>query len=133
MSSDTRDVSEANFDSSRLPSPREIAIVLFNAIAANTFLREVPPTVFVSSSAWLWQMLIYLVRIPRRKGHSIKSIVLTGLGHLLAQASASTVRLELAQTGGISSCSQATRIEQPLTNLICRVSCTLPSKHLCVL
>jgi hypothetical protein len=49
------------------------------AIAPNTFLREVPLTVFVSSSAWLlWQMLIYLVRIPRRKGHSIQSIVLVG-------------------------------------------------------
>jgi hypothetical protein len=48
------------------------------AIAPNTFLREVPLTVSVSSSARLWQTLIYLVRIPRRKGHSIQRVVLAG-------------------------------------------------------
>ena len=45
------------------------------AIAPNTFLRELPLTLSVSSSAWSWQMLIYLVRIPRRRGHSNQSIV----------------------------------------------------------
>lgn len=47
---------------------------------------------------------------------------------LLADAAASTVRLELAPTGGISSCRQATPIEQPgrsfpplLSSLVCPV------------
>ncbi len=56
-------------------------------------------------------MRIYLVRIPRRKGHSIQSIVRPALA-ISRRGPASTVRLELAQTGGISSC-HATRIEQP--------------------
>lgn len=46
------------------------------AIAPETFLREVPLTVSVSSSAWLWQTLIYLVQIPRRKATPIKERVL---------------------------------------------------------
>lgn len=45
------------------------------AIAPNTFLRELLLTLSVSSSAWLWQTLIYLLRIPHRKGHSIQSDV----------------------------------------------------------
>ena len=57
-------------------------------------------------------MRIYLVRIPRRKGHSIQSIVRRRLT-IAGQAAASTVRFELAQTGGISSCLRATPIEQP--------------------
>ena len=81
------------------------------AIAPNTFLREVPLTIVVSSSAAWRQMRIYLVRIPRRKSHSIQSIVRPGLV-ISRRSAASTARLELAQTGGISSC-QATRIEQP--------------------
>ncbi len=48
------------------------------AIAPNTFLREVPLTVSVSDSAWLWQTLIYLVRIPLCLGHSIQGLVLAG-------------------------------------------------------
>ena len=44
---------------------------LSSAIAPDTFLREVPLAVVVSSSAWWLQTRIYLVRIPRRKGHSI--------------------------------------------------------------
>src|SRR5688572_10007497 len=43
-------------------------------------------------------MRIYLVRIPRRKGHSIQSIVRPGLV-ISRRSPASTVRLELAQTG----------------------------------
>jgi len=75
------------------------------AIAPNTFLREVPLTLSVRGSAWSWQTLIYLVRIPHRKGHSIQRVVFGWLGdRLLAQATASTVTFELAQTGGISSC-----------------------------
>ena len=35
----------------------------------------------------------------------------------MLQAATSTVRLELTRTGGISNCPEATRIEQPLTNL----------------
>ena len=43
---------------------------LSSAIAPNTFLRQAPLTVVVSSSAWWLQMRRYLVRIPHRKGHS---------------------------------------------------------------
>ena len=43
---------------------------LSSAIAPNTFLRQPPLTVVVSSSAWWLQMRRYLVRIPRREGHS---------------------------------------------------------------
>ena len=57
------------------------------------------------------QTPIYLVRIPRRKGHSIQSIVRPG-SVISGRSPASTVLFELAQTGGISSC-QATQIEQP--------------------
>ena len=42
------------------------------AIAPEPFLRESPLTLSVRGSALLWQTLIYLVRIPRRKGHSIQ-------------------------------------------------------------
>ena len=45
---------------------------LSSAIAPNTFLREVPLRVSVRGSARSWQTLIYLVRIPLRKGHSIQ-------------------------------------------------------------
>ncbi len=48
------------------------------AIAPNTFLRKVLLTFSVSSSARLRQMLIYLVRIPHRKGRSIQRVVLAG-------------------------------------------------------
>ena len=48
---------------------------LSSAIAPNTFLRQAPLTVVVSSSAWWLQMRRYLVRIPRRRGHSNQSIV----------------------------------------------------------
>jgi hypothetical protein len=93
------------------------------AIAPKTFLREVPLTIAVSSSAWLWQMRIYLVRIPRRKGHSIQRVVQPGLDHF-GPSAASTVTFELAQTGGISSC-KATQIEQPGRILIAAVSLLL--------
>jgi hypothetical protein len=65
-------------DSVVVASLREVAIVLFEAIAPNTFLREVPPTTAVSSSAGALprQTRICLVRIPRRPGHSNQSIVL---------------------------------------------------------
>jgi hypothetical protein len=52
-----------------------------DAIAPNTFLREVPLTRAVSSSAVQRQMQIYLMRIPRRKGHSIQRVVQPGLDH----------------------------------------------------
>ena len=67
-------------------------------------------------------MRTYLVRIPHRKGHSIQSDVLAGFDHCWPQAAASTVRHELAQTGGISSCHTATPIEQPGRSLLRHVS-----------
>jgi hypothetical protein len=83
------------------------------AIAPNTFLREVPLTSIREQLCLVgsWQTRIYLVRIPRRRGHSIQSIVRLAQP-LLAEITASTVSFELAQTGGISSC-RATQIEQP--------------------
>jgi len=47
-------------------------------------------------------MHIYLVRIPRRKGHSIQGGVLAWQVLLSALTTASTASFELAQTGGIS-------------------------------
>jgi hypothetical protein len=67
-------------------------------------------------------MRIYLVRIPRRKGHSIQRVVLPGFDHFWPKPAASTVTFELAQTGGISSCNKATQIEQPAPNLASSVS-----------
>src|SRR5271166_1823780 len=50
------------------------------AIAPNTFLREVPFTLAREQLCRVsWQMRIYLVRIPHRKGHSIQSVVLPAL------------------------------------------------------
>ena len=72
------------------------------AIAPNTFLREVPLTVSVSSSAWLWQMLIYLVRIPRRKATPINATCWPTETVVLAQSPHQRTHLELAHTGGIS-------------------------------
>jgi len=54
------------------------------AIAPNPFLRELPLTMSVRGSAMSRQMLMYLVRIPHRKGHSIQVVVLGGRGHTLA-------------------------------------------------
>jgi hypothetical protein len=86
------------------------------AIAPNTFLREVPLTRAVSSSAMGRQTRTYLVRIPRRKDHSIQSIVRLAW-RSLAGAPHPRSDLELAPTGGISSC-MATRIEQPAESLL---------------
>ena len=70
------------------------------AIAPDTFLREVPLAVVVSSSAEVLQTRIYLVRIPRRKGHSIQRR--RAVGSSCAPVTTSTVAFELAQSGGIS-------------------------------
>ena len=73
---------------------------LSSAIAPDTFLREVPLAVVVSSSAEALQTRTYLVRIPRRKGHSIQRR--RAVGSSCAPVTTSTVAFELAQTGGIS-------------------------------
>ena len=66
-------------------------------------------------------MRIYLVRIPRRKGHSIQSIVRPD-SVISGRSPASTVLFELAQTGGILSCRRATQIEQPVESWFVRSS-----------
>jgi len=70
------------------------------AIAPDTFLREVLLAITASSSACnrLRQMRIYLVRIPRRKGHSIQRVVQPGFA-IADQAAASTVRHRVGPNG----------------------------------
>ena len=68
------------------------------------------------------QMLMYLVRIPHRKGHSIQAVVLGGRGRTLAPPPASRVRLELAQTGGISSCVKQLGSNNRYRIFVCGVS-----------
>lgn len=92
-------------------SLREVAIVLFKGDCSQHIPSRGTAHDNREQLCRVRQMRIYLVRIPRRKGHSIQSIVRPG-SVISRRSPASTVRLELAQTGGISSC-QATRIEQP--------------------
>jgi hypothetical protein len=73
-------------------------------------------------STWCRQTLIYLVRIPHRLGHSNQRVVLTGSGHVLAQATASTDFFELAQAGGISSCIVQLGSNNHYRILVCEVS-----------
>src|SRR5262249_3487982 len=86
-----------------------------DAIAPNSFLRKVPRTITVSSSA----------RKRIRADADVSGANSSPQGPLhtqrragrlppsLTEAAASKDRLELAPTGGISSCRQATPIEQP--------------------
>jgi hypothetical protein len=114
--------------SSRLSSPREVAIDLFKAIAPNTFLREVRLTITISSS------------VPRTDADLSSCEFLTERAtpskascrmprSLLIEVAASTVSYELAQSGGISSCHAATQIEQPAD---LRSSCLLLMECQCV-
>jgi hypothetical protein len=103
---------------------REVAIVLFKGDCS----QHIPSRGTAHDSreqlcrGMSRQTRTYLVRIPRRKGHSIQRVVLPGFSHFLAEAAASTVTFELAQTGGISSCDRATQIEQPGRILVRHVS-----------
>jgi hypothetical protein len=54
---------------------------------------------FVSDSVLSWKTRFYLVRNPQCMGHSIQRTLLAGINGITAQDAASTVRLELAQTG----------------------------------
>src|SRR6476661_6046521 len=105
--------------SSRLSSLREVAIDLFQAIAPNTFLREVPLAITVSSFATgadadLSSCEFLTVRATPFNASYCRP------RSLLVEMAASTVTYELAQTGGISSCRGATPIEQPN-----RISCVI--------
>ena len=62
-------------ESVRLSSRREGAIVLFLCDCSQHIPSQATTHAFVSNSARSWQMLMYLVRIPRRKGHSNQSSV----------------------------------------------------------
>ena len=84
-----------------------------SAIAPETFLRKVPLTFTVSDSAWSWQMLIYLVRIPRCKGHSIHRNVLAGRSRHIYGVSTSCPKQEGSRSA------RADRIEQPSPNRRC--------------
>jgi hypothetical protein len=88
---------------------------LSNAIAPYTFLRELLLTITVSSSAWSSALadadLSGANSSPSGPLHTQRRAA--GLPPSPAKGAASKDRLELAPTGGISSCRQATRIEQP--------------------
>jgi hypothetical protein len=101
-------------DSSRSSLLREVAIVLFIAIAPNTFLRESPLTFTVRGSAWLWQTRMYLVRIPRRQGHSIQRVVRPG--ERLCPRRRIHGHIRVGPDGRDLELHWATRIEQPLPN-----------------
>ena len=101
------------FVSVRLSLQREVAIVLFWCDCSQHIPSPGTAHALVRGSARVWQMLMYRVQIPRRKGHSNQRAVLADTH---PESPASTVRLELAQAGGISGCVKQTRIEQPLTN-----------------
>ena len=83
------------------------------AIAPDTFLREVPLTLSASGSAWSWQMLICLLRIPLRTATPITASCDRLRPLHASQSPHLRSRLELARTGGISSDSRVARIEQP--------------------
>src|SRR5262249_60136409 len=102
-----------------------------SAIAPNSSLRKVPLTITVSSSARKRMRADADVsgansspqgplHTPRRAGRLPPS---------LTKATASKDRLELAPTGGISSCLAATPIEQPgrsLAPLFSSLFCPVP-------
>src|SRR5262249_54032405 len=97
-----------------------------SAIAPNSFLRKVPLTITVSSSA----------RKRIRADADVSGANSSPQGPLqtqrragrlppsLTKAAASKDRLELAPTGGISSCRQATPIEQPGRRFAPRLRCS---------
>ena len=94
------------------------------AIAPNTFLREVPLTVSASGSAWSWQMLIYLLRIPLRTATPFTATYDRLRPLHASQSPHPRSRLELARTGGISSDWRVARIEQPCRIFARCVSCS---------
>src|SRR5262245_64421552 len=99
--------------SSRLSSLREVAIDLFKAIAPNTFLRELPLTITVSSSAPGTDADLSSCEFLTERATPFNASC--RLASFVAdRGRASTVSYELAQSGGISSCDAATQIEQPV-------------------
>ena len=116
--------------SSRLSSPREVAIVLFR--------RERSQLIPSQGTAHENREQLCPVTDPNRCGR-IWCEFLTGRATpstatccwprpLLAEAAASKVGLELAPTGGISSCHTATPIEQPgrsLAHLLSPLVCLI--------
>ena len=104
-------------DSFRLSSLREVAIVLLKgAIAPESFLRKLPLTASVSSSAQSWQMQMYLSANSSRKGHSNHEFVQlteTGLCLLHPMTTSSWPKQEGSQSA------VADRIEQPCRILVC--------------
>jgi hypothetical protein len=104
------------WDSSRLSSPREVAIVLFQArlLPTHSFARyrsrvswaALPGKTAPGRCGRIWCEFLAVRATPSRA-------TCCWPRPLLAAAAASTVRLELAPTGGILSCHRTTPIEQP--------------------
>jgi hypothetical protein len=117
-------------DSSRLSSLREVAIVLFRRDCsqhipsqgtAHDDREQLCPLTEPGRCGRIWCEFLTERATPSRA-------TCCWPRPLLAQTAASTVRLELAQTGGISSCLTATPIEQPgrilillFSSLVCPV------------
>ena len=101
--------------SAQLSSLREVAIVL----VVRDCSRHIPSRGTADGCRQQLCMLLqtrrYLVRIPRRKGHSIHRDV--RLARVGLPVTASTVAFELAQSGGISIRFATDRIEQRWLNL----------------
>jgi hypothetical protein len=110
-------------DSSRLSSPREVAIVLFRGDCsqhipsrgtAHDNREQLCLVIGRGRCGFIWCEFLTVWATPSKASCGLASTI-------LAEAAASTVRLELAQTGGISSC-MATQIEQPGRFLVPYVS-----------
>src|SRR5262249_10982488 len=102
-------------DSSRLSSLREVAIVLFRRDCsqhipsqgtAHENREQLCPVTDPGRCGRIWCEFLTVRATPSKA-------TCCWPRPLLAEAAASTVRLELAQTGGISSCHRAPPIEQP--------------------
>ena len=103
-------------DSSRLSSQREVAIVLFLCDRSQHIPSQGTAHVsFARGSAWSWQMLICLVRIPHRMGHSIqRDVRLVGIGVRSSHRINGCIRV--GPNGRDLESLFATRIEQPSPN-----------------
>jgi hypothetical protein len=86
---------------------------LSDAIAPKPFLREVPLTSSMSSSAVKRQTRIYQVRIPHRKGHSNQRVVLAGYDHLWPKPLHPRSATSWPKREGSQAVPSTTRIEQP--------------------
>ena len=112
------------WNSSRLSLQREVAIVLFIAIAPNTFLRGVPITPSMISSAldgrrgFVWCEFLTVGATPSTASCELAWIASSR--HIYGPPRVDPYGRDLELP-------EATRIEQPLTNLsLCCICCVSP-------